>query len=146
MTADVGAISVQQVVDLCAIFNMDISAERVTAMAVPTGGSKAVTLEVIYFAMVPSVFALTRSGFRGLTARGITFSGSSLSAIYAGLSLEAASSAAFQPRTLPYLRAAMLYALHLMTAPTERDNDVIASHTFRQLNDALQFISFKPHD
>ena len=104
--------------------------------------SKAVTLEVIYFAMVPSVFALTRSGFRGLTARGITFSGSSLSAIYAGLSLEAASSAALQPRTLPYLRAAMLYALHLMTAPTERENDAAASHTFRVLNDALQFISF----
>ena len=104
--------------------------------------SKAVTLEVIYFVMVPSVIALTRSGFRGLTARGITFSGSSLSATYALLSLEAASSAAFQPRTLPFLRAAMLYALHLMTAPTERDKDVIASHTFRQLNDALQFISF----
>jgi len=107
--------------------------------------STGIAINVIYFAMMPSVLALLRSGVRGLS-RGLRFDGRSLSTLYALLSLEAVSTAVLRPRTLPFLRAAALYSMHLTVKSAddeeEETNEAVASHTFRQLNEALQYMSF----
>ena len=67
--------------------------------------------------------------------------GSVLSVAYGVLATEAVVTAMGKPpATLPFLRAAVLYVLHVMAADNNRRE--IGSERFRKLNDAIFYISF----
>ena len=64
-----------------------------------------------------------------------------MSVAYGVLATEAVVTAMGKPpATLPFLRAAVLYVLHVMAADNNRRE--IGSERFRKLNDAIFYISF----
>lgn len=118
-------------------------AQAFAGASVPLGMVAAIAFPCFKAVMMYGTKGCFDRGFEGLNPFKTPAPGSTVSilaTVYGVLAIEAVVTAVAKPYSLPFMRAAACYVLHLQTI--DNDENVLASDFFKLLNEGLMYSTF----